>query len=135
MRSPAESFARALAERLDAVVPRPVNVRADGSGVAVYVGDEWWGTSLVGEVLVEPEVGDGGEPWPLAERIETAARAVLSSVQDTVAVARAADRRHGAPGRARPRGAGAPLVWPGRAGRRSLLRAALARRVHTSGYL
>ena len=83
--SPAARFARALADRLNAVVPRPVRVCAEGGAVAVYVGADRWGSALAGEVIDQPEIDEAGEPWPLAERVETAARAVLSSVQDTVA--------------------------------------------------
>jgi hypothetical protein len=84
--SPAERFAHAIAERLDAVVPRPVRVRADGTDVAVYVGDAWWGSSLTGDLLAQTDdEAEAGEAWPLAERVETAALGVLSSVQDTVA--------------------------------------------------
>ena len=87
MRSPAEALARALAERLDSVVPPPVRVRAEGAAVAVYVADAWWGSSLLADAFDEPENAGDGEPWPFVERVETTARAVLSSVQDTVAVA------------------------------------------------
>jgi len=83
MSSFAERLARALADRLDAVVPTPPHVRADGDTVATYVGNEWWSTFLLGDVL---ESG-GEEAEESSERIETVARALLGSVQDVVAVA------------------------------------------------
>jgi hypothetical protein len=85
MLSPAEALARALAERLDAAVPPPVSVRAEGAAVAVYVAGEWWGSTYMDDDSDEPLASTDGAPW--VERVETTAGALLSSVQDTVAVA------------------------------------------------
>ncbi|HEY0778994.1 MAG TPA: hypothetical protein VGD56_13570, partial [Gemmatirosa sp.] len=84
-------LAATLAARLDAVVPRPFRVRAEGGWVAVYRGDEWDGSSDVAGVLdhvVDPahpyyQPGDEDRPW--AERAAGVAEGVLSSVQDAVA--------------------------------------------------
>jgi hypothetical protein len=74
-------LAAALADRLDSVVPRPLNVRAELATVSRYDGTEWCGTSDVGGIIDQDVDGD----WPVSERAATAAWGVLNAVQDFVA--------------------------------------------------
>jgi hypothetical protein len=80
-------LAAALAERLDAVVPAPFRVRAEGGRVSLYHGEAWDGSSDVAWVL-DQEVDPGapaGERDSFAWRAAAVAEHVLSSVQDGVA--------------------------------------------------
>jgi hypothetical protein len=69
-------LAQALAERLDAVVPRPITIAADQGWVVVRDRQTEWQ-----RLGVEPVVGDPGAPW---EHAGVAVLAVLNSVQDFV---------------------------------------------------
>ena len=83
-------LAAALAERLDVVVPRPFHVRAEGGWIAVYRGEEWDGSTGVAAIVGDDDAGPEGiadKGAPLAERVQAAAWAVLSSVQDAVSEA------------------------------------------------
>jgi hypothetical protein len=82
-------LAVALAERLDAVVPRPFRVRADDGWVSRYHGDAWEGSSDVASVLDQP-IDQGvrpGERGSFAWFAAISAEGVLSSVQDHVSEA------------------------------------------------
>jgi hypothetical protein len=84
---PAIRLAAALAERLDAVVPRPFRVRAEGGWVSLYRGSAWDGSSDVAGVLdqeADPEA-PAGERGSFAWFAAMVAENVLSSVQDGVA--------------------------------------------------
>jgi hypothetical protein len=82
-------LALSLAERLDAVVPRPFRVVAEAGRVSLYDGEAWDSSSGVAGVLdqeIAPEVpaGDRGSfAWSAA----MAAESVLSLVQDGVSEA------------------------------------------------
>jgi hypothetical protein len=68
-------FAAAIAERLDAVVPPGLSVRANGSTVNLYSGRAVRGGS-VNAVLILEEDGR-----TLAELVETSACAILNDIQ------------------------------------------------------
>jgi hypothetical protein len=51
MQLSAEKLASALASRLDAVVPRPIRVRAEDTMVNVYDGAELWAGSPASEIV------------------------------------------------------------------------------------
>jgi hypothetical protein len=72
-----DRFAQAIAAWLDAVVPRGLSVRADGAAVIVYDPIPW-GESVAAEIL-----GDDDDR-SVAERLETAARAIMCSAQDEI---------------------------------------------------
>lgn len=71
-------LAQALAERLDAVVPRPITIAAEQGWVVVRdrQADSDWQRLGVESVVDEP-----GQPW---EHVGVAVWAVLNSVQDFV---------------------------------------------------
>ena len=88
-------LAATLAERLDAVVPRPFRVRAGLRGVSVYRGDVPEGGSDVAGVLdhqpgpPDPDDEDAEEeaerePEPFAQRVAHVAWNVLNGVQDVI---------------------------------------------------
>lgn len=98
MRASSRKLAAALAARLADVLPPPYSVRSSGAEVDVYVGSEHVGGSPAASIL-EDEDGDA-----VGERAERAAWAVLSGIQDAVAV-------HGAVGW--PLEAGHQMALPG----------------------
>ncbi|GAA2569748.1 hypothetical protein GCM10010210_51770 [Pseudonocardia hydrocarbonoxydans] len=69
-------LARAIASRLDAVAPRGLRVTDEGASVRVLRGGAWIGGSAAPEIVT----GRADE-----RRVETAARAVISGVQDVFA--------------------------------------------------
>lgn len=71
-------LAAALAARLDRLVPDPVAVTVDDANVVIMVRQQEAGSSGAAAILDDD---DGRDPL---ERAETAARAVLSGVQDCV---------------------------------------------------
>jgi hypothetical protein len=77
-----DRFAATIAARLDAVVPRGLSVRAQGSAVGVSPGlshyPTWWGASSAAEILTEQD------DRSLPELVEQAARSILNSTQDVV---------------------------------------------------
>jgi hypothetical protein len=72
-----DRFAAAVAARLDSVVPAGLSVRAEGSAVSLY-DPESWGSSLAADILTEE---DGRS---IVELVETAAYAIMNSIQDEV---------------------------------------------------
>lgn len=80
MRASSRKLAAALAGRLTDVLPSPYAARASGNEVEVYAGSEYVGGSPAASIL-EDEDGDA-----VGERAERAAWAVLSGIQDAVAV-------------------------------------------------
>ena len=80
-------LASALAERLDAVVPRPIRVRAEGGWVSLYVGEQPYASIGVAAVLDQEIDSDEKdvERRSFAERAATVVWNALSSAQDTVA--------------------------------------------------
>jgi hypothetical protein len=72
-----DRFAPAVATRLNKVVPAGLSVRAEGSAVTLY-DPEPWGGSLAADILTE---GDGRS---IVELVETAAYAIMNSIQDEV---------------------------------------------------
>ena len=77
-RPSASRFAAALAERLDHVVPSGLSVCARGSSVAVH------GPGAARPASEAAEIVSDEDGRALADRIETAARAILNGVQDEV---------------------------------------------------
>ena len=78
-------LAAALAARLNAVVPRPFRVRAEGGWVARYHGESWEGSSDVAGVLDQPIAPDEtDEQWKFPGLAAGIAWNALSSVQDGV---------------------------------------------------
>jgi hypothetical protein len=73
----ADRFAAALATRLDSVVPPGLSVRARGFVVGVC-DPQWWGGSAIADIVA---IEDGRS---IVERVETAAQAILSGIQDEV---------------------------------------------------
>jgi hypothetical protein len=80
-------LAGALAMRLDSVVPRPFQVRAEGGWVSLYHGDTFDGASDVASILDQELDAEDDEEWPFADRVQTVAWNVLSRVQDAIAEA------------------------------------------------
>jgi len=79
-------LATALAERLDAVVPRPFRVRAEGAWVAFYHGEAWDGSSDVAGVLDQPiDPDETDERWTFPGLAAGVAWNALSGAQDGVA--------------------------------------------------
>ena len=79
-------LASTLARSLDAVVPRPLTVEADGDRVTAGRG-ALKGAVILGPVLdqvVSPDDADAAE-WTFPRRVARVAWNVLSGVQDTVA--------------------------------------------------
>ena len=72
-----DRFAAALASRLDSVVPEGLSVRARGAGVTLY-DPASWGISSAAEILTAE---DGRS---VVELVETAAYAIMNSIQDEV---------------------------------------------------
>ena len=72
-----DRLAKALAARLDAVVPDSISVRANGDGVGVY-DPEWWGDSVIADIA---GTEDGRS---ITERVEAAAVAIMDATQDKV---------------------------------------------------
>ncbi len=79
-------LATLLAQRLDAVVPRPFRVRAEAGMVANYEGEEWDGSTDVAFVLDQEIDQDAvpGEWGSYAWAAATAASSALNSVQDLI---------------------------------------------------
>ena len=75
--SPAH-LAAAMATRLNQVVPSGFSVHAYGSLLTIQHGDESEGASGAAEIIADQD------DRTQAERVETAARAMLSGVQDTL---------------------------------------------------
>jgi hypothetical protein len=73
-------LASALAERLDAVVPVPFHVRAEGGLVASLIGAHYDTISDVAGVLERD-----AEDSPFVERVLTVCHQVLNNVQDMIA--------------------------------------------------
>jgi hypothetical protein len=71
-----ERFAAAVAERLNAVVPRGLSVRAEGTTVSLYDPSRWPASSAA-EILTDHDRS-------IVERAETAARSILNATQDVV---------------------------------------------------
>jgi len=85
-------LAAALAECLDAVIPRPFRVQAEGGYISGYEGDRWDSSSDVAGVLdwnPSPARETGWHPAdpPFVERVVSIADGVLNSVQDMIAEA------------------------------------------------
>jgi hypothetical protein len=78
MKASSRTFARALAERIGEILPPPLTIHADGRNLVVSVDGIDQGGSAASMIV---EVDDGRT---LAERVETAGRAVLSGIQDGV---------------------------------------------------
>jgi hypothetical protein len=72
-----DRFAAAVATRLNSVVPAGLSVRAEGSGVCLY-DPESWGASWAADILTD----DDGRS--IVELVETAAYAIMNSIQDEV---------------------------------------------------
>jgi len=72
-----DRLAAAVATRLNSVVPTGLSVRAEGSAVSLY-DPESWGSSLAAHILTE----EGGRS--IVELVETAAYAIMNSIQDEV---------------------------------------------------
>jgi hypothetical protein len=70
------SLALALAERIGAVMPKPLVVRAEGSAVSLYANSDLLVTSLA------PGIVDEVDDRSPADRIEAATLSVLSGLQD-----------------------------------------------------
>ena len=87
----ARRLAVALATRLDAVVPSPWRLRAEGGWVSRYEGAQWEGSSDVAGILDQvllPEEGEASaEEWPFPERVVSVALGVLSATQDAISEA------------------------------------------------
>src|SRR5690349_8200183 len=90
-RTPASPAARRLAtlvaQRLDAVVPRPFRVEVNGGVVVLYAGATW-DTSINVASLVDQDVDPDaaqGERGSFAWNAASAAGSVLNNVQDGVA--------------------------------------------------
>jgi hypothetical protein len=73
----ADRFAAALATRLNSVAPPGLSVNARGLVVGVC-DPHWWGGSAIADIVA---IEDGR---PIAERVATAARAILNGIQDAV---------------------------------------------------
>ena len=80
MRASSHKLAAALAARLADVLPPPYSIRSSGAEVEVYARSEHVGGSPAASIL-EDEDGEA-----VGERAERAAWAVLSGIQDDVAV-------------------------------------------------
>jgi hypothetical protein len=84
-------LATALAERLDAVVPAPFHVRAEGAWVSLFDGARWDGSSDVAGILDQDtstsEDAAESEEALFADRIASISYNVLSSVQNGIAEA------------------------------------------------
>ncbi|HEU4881273.1 MAG TPA: hypothetical protein VFT45_03480 [Longimicrobium sp.] len=78
MRASSLRFARALAERIGEVLPPPLTIRVDDENLVVSADGIVQGGSAAA-VIVEED-----DDRTVAERLETAGRAVLSGVQDCV---------------------------------------------------
>ena len=79
-------LAAALAARLNAVVPDPFSVRAEGAWVSLYCGNAFDSSSSVAGVLdqeVDPEVA-ASERHSFAWFAASVSESVLSSVQDGI---------------------------------------------------
>lgn len=83
MAASSHKVAAALAERLNAVVPRPLIVRAEGSSVNVYNGSRLEGGTPASEIV------DDDDGRSFAERLHVVSSAVVNRVQDIVAEASA----------------------------------------------
>src|SRR6266481_1878636 len=82
-------LATALAERLDALVPAPFRVHAEGGWVSRFNGGQWDGSAEVAGILdqdLSAERKDRWEPhdWPFVDRVVTISYNVLNSVQDMI---------------------------------------------------
>jgi hypothetical protein len=87
----AVSLATALADRLEAVVPAPFHVRAEGAWVSLFDGARWDGSSDVAGVLdqetsTSEDAAESVERL-FADRVASISYSVLSSVQDGIAEA------------------------------------------------
>src|SRR6266487_81462 len=72
-----ERFAAAVADRLNAVVPRGLSVRAEGTTDSLY-DPSWWPASSAAVIVTDDD------DRSLVERAETAARSILNATQDVV---------------------------------------------------
>jgi hypothetical protein len=72
-------LAEAISDRIGAIVPPPLAVQAEGSSVNLYVNSKFWGGSAAAEII---EDVDGST---FSERLERAAIAILSGIQDCTA--------------------------------------------------
>ena len=72
-----ERFAAAVADRLNAVVPRGLSVRAEGTTVSLYA-PSWWPGSSAAEIVTDDD------DRSIVDRAETAARTILNAMQDVV---------------------------------------------------
>jgi hypothetical protein len=72
-----ERFAAAVAERLNAVVPRGLSVRAEGTTVTLY-DPSWWPASSAAEIVSDDD------DRSIVQRAETAARSILNATQDVI---------------------------------------------------
>ena len=78
MHASSRKLAIALTERIGEVVPAPLTLRAEGSGVSLYADGELIGGSDAASIV------DDQDSRTFSERVETAVRAVLSGVQDSI---------------------------------------------------
>jgi len=72
-----ERFAAAVADRLDAIMPRGLSVRAEGTTVSLY-DPSCWPASSAAEIMTDDD------DRSIVERVETAARSILNATQDVV---------------------------------------------------
>ena len=79
MAASSRKLAVALATRLNAVVPKPLSVRAVGTEVHVYNGTRFEGSSPASEIV------DDDDGRSLAEKADWASSAVVNGIQDVVA--------------------------------------------------
>jgi hypothetical protein len=78
MRVSSHSLAGALAERIGAILPLGISIRAVGSSLDLYADERWLGSNGAASIL------DDTDDRVFRERVETIGRAVLSGVQDLV---------------------------------------------------
>lgn len=89
--SAALKLAAMLAERLEAVMPPPFHVRAEGGWVSHFNDEQWDGSSEVAGVLdhgrsgTNEDLGEQHEPRPMEDQVASICWNVLSAAQDMVA--------------------------------------------------
>src|SRR3712207_6593783 len=87
----ARRLAIAFVERLNAVVPLPWRLRAEGSSVSYNEGERWDGSSDIDRILDQELSAEEGEEAPkdrlFPERINSVAISVLIATQERIAEA------------------------------------------------
>lgn len=119
MAARSHEFARAIAQRLGRVIPQPLAIQAIGAHIRVEDKDIVWGDSSAADIV------DDDDDRAFGDRAASAARAVLSAVQDGVMEYLGAEWPMGSDGRAAEAGAsamsGSLRLWYGESDRSAVI--------------